>query len=140
MECAGRAQPVRLRRNKDHAKARRQKIRLKNGKAGGGGRLDCASIIDATGVLVAVVAGANAGGRYPKGSKGWTKRERHQRAMRNKQMIVAAPDLYACVASLLANFPQLGTDEEISGADVIDWLNAELATWKKAVAKAEGRR
>jgi hypothetical protein len=52
------------------------------------------------------------------------------------KIMTAAPELLACVEGLLTNFPQLGTDEDLNGADLVDWINDQLPYWKLALKKA----
>lgn len=102
-----------------------------------GARLKADAIFDADGQYVAIVHGANCGGRYPKSDP--NARSRHERAMANRALLAASPDLLSCVEGLLANFPELGTDKPLSGADVIDWLNDQAPYWRAAVKKARSR-
>lgn len=69
------------------------------------GRLECAKIFDANDVEIAVVVGANPGGRYPKGSNG---PERHERAMKNRDAIAAVPDMIAALERCTSALAALG--------------------------------
>ena len=87
-----------------------------------GGRLQCARIMDANGDTIAVVFGANAGGRYSKHDKDG--RERHERAMANRALMASAPELLQALKEVLA----------ISDRKHNAWDKA-----RAAIAKAEGR-
>lgn len=57
----------------------------------------------------------------------------------NARLIAAAPDMLAVLESALAAWPQLDTDEEINGADLVEWFCTHFApSARAAIAKTEG--
>lgn len=66
-------------------------------------------------------------------------RQTFRKANEIGKLFCASPELYACVKSLSENFPEIGTDNHVSGADLVDWLSEQWPYWQAALKKAEGK-
>jgi len=59
----------------------------------------------------------------------------------NARLIAAAPEMFECVASFVRKFGvAVECDEEISGADAVDWIGENMREFKNALSKARGLR
>jgi hypothetical protein len=55
--------------------------------------------------------------------------------------IAASPELLACVQAFVRRFgAAVECDEEINGADAVDWISENMPEFKNALKKARGTR
>ena len=54
------------------------------------------------------------------------------------QLMAAAPEMLAALETVLATFPEIRTDEPMSGADTIEALSLIWNSLEEAVKKAKG--
>lgn len=55
-----------------------------------------------------------------------------------QKIYAAAPDLLAALETLVEAMPEIDSDEELSGADAVEWLSINWHMFKAAIAKAKG--
>jgi hypothetical protein len=68
-----------------------------------------------------------------------------QQRMEIAAMIEQAPEMFASLQSFFANWPTFDPsspeyDTEVSGADVVDWLNEQAPYWHAILKKATVRK
>jgi hypothetical protein len=57
----------------------------------------------------------------------------------DSRIIAAAPLLYACMSEFLLEWRELGSDGDVNGADLVDWVNTRIGLWREAMSQVEGK-